>query len=146
MIVFNKYFKIVKQHLGTIIMFTAICVIVTIINTNYNTQDSFKSVENNIAIINHDDSKIIDNYIKYIDKGSNIIDTKDDKQSSRYDSTYQTAYLRHLANPTKTFQRNDCSKPIDYKHHDKGVDFVIGQCHVLCWIHADEGKRNSAEG
>lgn len=80
MIVFNKYFKIVKQHLGTIIMFTAICVIVTIINTNYNTQDSFKSVENNIAIINHDNSKIVDNYIKYIDKGSNLIDIKDDKK------------------------------------------------------------------
>ena len=39
----------------------------------------FGILTNNIAIINHDDSKIIDNYIKYIDKGSNIIDIKDDK-------------------------------------------------------------------
>ena len=80
MIVFNKYFKIVKQHLGTIIMFTAICILVTIANTSYSTQDSYKDVSNSVAIINKDDSKIVDNYIDYIKKNSKLVEIKEDKK------------------------------------------------------------------
>ena len=78
--------------------------------------------------------------------GCPIEDTEDDKKSSRDDSTDETADFRHLANPTETFQRDESSKPINNEHHDESVDLIVGQCHIACRVHADEGKRHCTEG
>ena len=45
MIVFKNYFNIVKRHLGIIIMFSAISIGVSVINTSYTSTEDYVSVE-----------------------------------------------------------------------------------------------------
>ena len=45
MIVFKNYFKIVKKHLGTIIMFAAISIGISVVNTSYIDTQNFEITE-----------------------------------------------------------------------------------------------------
>lgn len=54
MIVFSNYFKIVKKHLGIIILFSAISIGISIANTSYTNTDNYTNVEPKVSIINHD--------------------------------------------------------------------------------------------
>lgn len=81
MTVFKNYFKIVKRHIGVIIMYAAISIIVSIANTNYNnTEESYISINPSIAIINYDSSKLIDSFIEYIDSKAELIDVNDNEK------------------------------------------------------------------
>lgn len=81
MIVFKNYFKIVKKHLGIIIMFAAISIGISIANTSYsNTEESYVSTNPNLAIINYDSSKLIDNFIEYIDDNAELVEINDNEK------------------------------------------------------------------
>lgn len=81
MIVFSNYFKIVKKHLGIIILFSAISIGISIANTSYTNTDNYTNVEPKVSIINHDNSSITSSFIKYIKKNTKIIEIKNDKKS-----------------------------------------------------------------
>ena len=81
MTVFKNYFKIVKRHIGVIIMYAAISIVVSIANTNYNnTEETYISTNPSIAIINYDSSKLIDNFIGYIDSKTELIEVNDNEK------------------------------------------------------------------
>lgn len=81
MIVFKNYFRIVKKHLGVIIMFASIAIGISVANTSYSTTNDYVNVEPKLAIINYDNSLLIDNFIEYIEKSSSIIDIENDEKT-----------------------------------------------------------------
>lgn len=87
MIVFKNYFNIVKRHLGIIIMFCAISIGISVVNTSYKSAEDYVSVEPKIAIINYDDSAISDSFVNYISKKSEIVDI-DDNEKAIQDTLY----------------------------------------------------------
>ncbi len=81
MIVFKNYFKIVKKHIGTIIMFAAISIGISIANTSYsNTEETYVSTTPNLAIINYDSSNLIDNFIEYIDDNAELVEVNNNEK------------------------------------------------------------------
>lgn len=89
MIVFKKYFKIIKQHIGLIIMFSAISIGISIANTSYSSSNDYNDTKSTIAIINNDESKIVDNLITYLSSKSNIKEVNNnskDIQDALYDN------------------------------------------------------------
>lgn len=81
MIVFKNYFKIVKKHLGLIIMFAAISIGISVANTSYNnSSESYTGTNPNLGIINYDSSKLVDNFIEYIDENAEIIEVEDNEK------------------------------------------------------------------
>lgn len=81
MIVFNNYFNIVKRHLGIIIMFSAISIGVSVINTSYTSTEDYASVDPKIAVINYDDSALSDNFVEYIKERAEIVEVEDDEKA-----------------------------------------------------------------
>ena len=81
MIVFKNYFNIVKRHLGIILMFSAISIGVSVINTSYTSTEDYISIDPKIAIINYDNSALSDNFVDYITKRAEIVETKEDEKS-----------------------------------------------------------------
>lgn len=89
MIVFKKYFKIIKQHIGLILMFSAISIGISIANTSYSSSNDYSDTKSNIAIINNDESKLVDNLITYLSSKSNIKEVNNnpkDIQDALYDN------------------------------------------------------------
>ena len=80
MIVFKNYFNIVKRHLGVILMFSAISIGVSVINTSYTSTEDYASVDPKIAIINYDDSALSDNFVDYITKRAEIVEVEDNEK------------------------------------------------------------------
>ena len=80
MIVFKNYFKIVKRHLGTIIMFAAIAIGISVANTTYTSAESFETIEPKLAIINNDTSNLSENFVEYMKKHSQIVEINDNKK------------------------------------------------------------------
>ena len=80
MIVFSNYFKIVKKHLGLIIMFATISIGVSIVNTSYSNTESYVSVIPDIAIINYDNSELTHSFIKYLEKNTKIVEVEDNEK------------------------------------------------------------------
>ncbi len=80
MIVFKNYFKIVKKHLGTIIMFAAISIGISIANTSYTSTENYTSVNPKLAIINYDKSYLTENFTEYIEKNAEIIEIEDNEK------------------------------------------------------------------
>ena len=64
--VFKNYFKIVKKHLGIIIMFAAISIGISVANTSYTSTENYVSVTPKLAIINYDESSLSETFINYI--------------------------------------------------------------------------------
>ena len=81
MIVFKNYFNIVKRHLGIIIMFSAISIGVSVINTSYTSTEDYASVDPKIAVINYDDSALSDNFVEYIKERAEIVEVEDDDKA-----------------------------------------------------------------
>lgn len=88
MTVFKNYFKIVSKHLGLIIMYASISIVVSIINSRYtNTYEDYVPSSPDIAIINHDKSLLTDNFTKYMEENANIVlvgDSKEEMQDALY--------------------------------------------------------------
>ena len=80
MIVFKNYFKIVKKHIGTIIMYASIAIGISIANTTYSNTDQYISVKPTLGIINYDNSSISKNLIKYLDNNAEIENIKDNNK------------------------------------------------------------------
>ena len=80
MIVFKNYFNIVKSHLGVILMFSAISIGVSIINTSYTSTEYYTSIDPKIAVINYDDSAFSNNFVEYIKERSKIIEVEDNEK------------------------------------------------------------------
>ncbi len=87
MIVFKNYFKIVKKHLGLIIMFAAISIGISVINTNYTSKEDYVNVNPNISIINYDESNLSKNFVDYISDKAEIIEI-DNNDKSIQDALY----------------------------------------------------------
>ncbi len=88
MTVFKNYFKIVKRHMGLIIMFSAIAIIISIANTNSgNTVDTYVNVEPTVAIFNYDKSELSKNLVEYIEKNAKIVEIENNEKSMQ-DSLY----------------------------------------------------------
>lgn len=81
MIVFKNYFNIVKRHLGVILMFSAISIGVSVINTSYTSTENYVSVNPKIAVINYDDSSLSDNFVEYITERAEIVEVEDNKKT-----------------------------------------------------------------
>lgn len=81
MIVFKNYFNIVKRHLGIIIMFSAISIGVSVINTSYTSTEDYVSVEPKIAVINYDESALSDNFVDYITERAKIVEVEDNEKA-----------------------------------------------------------------
>ena len=81
MIVFSNYFKIVKKHLGLIIMFAAISIVISIANTSYSDTTDYVSVTPTISIINYDDSLLTDHFIEYIKSETKIVELNDNEKT-----------------------------------------------------------------
>ena len=87
MIVFKNYFNIVKRHLGIIIMFSAISIGVSVINTSYTSTEDYVSVEPKIAVINYDESSLSNNFVDYITERAEIVEVEDNEKTIQ-DSLY----------------------------------------------------------
>ena len=87
MIVFKNYFNIVKRHLGIIIMFSAISIGVSVINTSYTSTEDYVSVEPKIAVINYDESSLSNNFVDYITERAEIVEVEDNEKAIQ-DSLY----------------------------------------------------------
>ena len=87
MIVFKNYFNIVKRHLGIIIMFSAISIGVSVINTSYTSTDDYVRVEPKIAVINSDESSLSNNFVDYITERAEIVEVEDNEKTIQ-DSLY----------------------------------------------------------
>ncbi len=88
MTVFKNYFKIVKRHMGLIIMFSAIAIIISIANTNSgNTVDTYVNVEPTVAVFNYDKSELSKNLVEYIEKNAKIVEIENNEKSMQ-DSLY----------------------------------------------------------
>lgn len=81
MIVFKNYFKIVKQHLGTIIMFVAISISISVINTSYTSTKDYLSVKPKLSIINYDNSSISFHFIDYVSERAEIVEVENSEKS-----------------------------------------------------------------
>lgn len=77
MIVFKSYWKIIKKHIGLIIMFLSISIGMSVLNTSYTTDGNFISVSPTIAIINYDSSKIAHSFIEYMGNTCKIAQVED---------------------------------------------------------------------
>lgn len=89
MIVFKKYFQIVKQHLGLIIMFSAISIGIAVANTSYSSSTDYTDTKSTVAIINNDDSQLVRNYATYLSNKANIEEVNNnekDIQDALYDN------------------------------------------------------------
>ena len=75
MTVFNAFMKVIKKHIGSIIMYTCIFLSIAISisknNTN-NTIENFKSTRLDISCFNHSNSMLADNLIQYLSDNHNI--------------------------------------------------------------------------
>lgn len=80
MIVFKNYFKIVRQHLGLIIMFSSICIGISIANTTYNSTEKYENINPTLGIINYDTSDLSKDFIDYLDENSDIKEVGDSKK------------------------------------------------------------------
>lgn len=80
MTVFKNYFKIVKKHLGTILLFSSIAIGVSIVNTSYDSTDDYVSANPILGIINYDDSNISEHFVNYIEDNSEVVEIEDDKK------------------------------------------------------------------
>ena len=81
MIVFKNYFKIVKRHLGLILMFSAIAIGVSIINTSSKRSEDYVSSKPKLAIINYDESELSKHFVDYITKLSEKVEIEDDEKT-----------------------------------------------------------------
>ena len=81
MIVFKNYFNIVKRHLGIIIMFSAISIGASVINTSYTSTKDYVSVEPKIAVINYDESSLSNNFVDYITERAEIVEVEDNEKA-----------------------------------------------------------------
>lgn len=81
MIVFKNYFKIVKKHLGIIIMFATISITISVINTSYTSTQNYVSVTPKLSIINYDKSSISDNFVEYISERAEIVEVQDNEKA-----------------------------------------------------------------
>ena len=80
MIVFKNYFKIVKKHLGIIIMFAAISIGISVANTSYTSTENYVSVTPKLAIINYDESSLSENFINYIGGKSERVEIENNEK------------------------------------------------------------------
>ena len=81
MIVFKNYFNIVKRHLGVILMFSAIAIGVSIMNTSYTSTEDYSNVDPKIAVINYDESALADNFVNYITERAEIVEVEDNEKA-----------------------------------------------------------------
>lgn len=80
MIVFKNYFKIVREHIGTIIMFAAISIGISIANTTYNSTKEYTNVNPTLGIINYETSELAEYFIEYLDEFADLKNIKDDEK------------------------------------------------------------------
>lgn len=87
MIVFKNYFNIVKRHLGVILMFSAIAIGISIMNTSYTSTEDYSNIDPKIAVINYDESALADNFVDYITERAEIVEV-DDNEKAIQDALY----------------------------------------------------------
>ena len=81
MIVFKNYFNIVKRHLSVILMFSAISIGISVLNTSYTSTENYTSINPKVAIINYDESNLTNNFIDYITNKVEIIEVEDNEKA-----------------------------------------------------------------
>ncbi len=75
MIVFNTYLKIIKKHIGLILLYLVIFTLFSVIFTSTNNQtNEFTAKKPNIALVNMEDTTLMKSFLTYIKKNSNIIE------------------------------------------------------------------------
>ncbi len=86
MTVFNNYFKIVKSYIPTIIIYTVIFVMISVLATSSigNTTTDFSASKPNVAVINHDNNSVlIDSFTEYLETTTNIKKLNDEEETLR---------------------------------------------------------------
>ena len=81
MIVFNAFLKILNKNKGMLIFYTLILAFITYVNTqNLESSISFSAVKPDVFVINHDDSKISKDLVKYLDDNTNFVKLENNEE------------------------------------------------------------------
>lgn len=72
MIVFRNYFKIVKKHIKSLLLYSAIFIAILLFSTSSENTEAYQSVKVDIYVKNNSNSKISNALYDYLDKTSNI--------------------------------------------------------------------------
>lgn len=86
MTVFNNYFKIVKSYIPTIIIYTVIFVMISVLATSSigNTTTDFSVSKPNVAVINRDNNSVlINSFTEYLETTTNVKKLKDEEETLR---------------------------------------------------------------
>lgn len=87
MIIFKTVFKILNKLKGMLILYTAILIAITLMNTTSGNIGSYEATKPDIAVVNYDNNNLITNhFIDYLKENTNIKEFKD--QEKRDDALF----------------------------------------------------------
>lgn len=150
MIVFKNYFKILKRYKFIIFLYTAILLVFTFMNSKSDNQiTSFTAEKPDVAIINLDgNSKIIDNFYKYMKKNTNIKEIENTQEkiddSLFYEDVNAVVYI--YKGYTEDYLNNK-DKKLDVKYGNNAyssyVDMILNKYFKIADIANDEFTRDT---
>lgn len=145
MIVFKNYFKIVKKHLGLIIMFASISIGISIANTSYNNStQSYMNTNPNLAIINYDTSNLASDFLEYMGKNSKLEKINYDEKEIQ-DSLYNNKFDAILIIPANTTSKllNGTETKIEIKQSlentSEYIESMVNRYFKIANIYAKSG-------
>lgn len=81
MIIFKTVFKILNKLKGMLILYTAILIAITLMNTTSGNIGSYEATKPDIAIVNNDNNDFITNhFMNYLKENTNVKEFKDSEQ------------------------------------------------------------------
>lgn len=82
MIVFNAFFKILKEYKGTVLLYTVILLVFSIFNMQTSeTSMSFSPEKPDIYIVNHDENTdLTNNLVQYLKKNCHLVSLENDEE------------------------------------------------------------------
>ncbi len=87
--VFKDYFKIVKKHLGIIIMFASISIGMSVANMSFvSEEEDYVDSNPKLGVINYDSSDLTNDFIKYMENNSEKLVYVNDNKKEIQDALY----------------------------------------------------------
>ena len=81
MIIFKTVFKILNKLKGMLILYTAILIAITLMNTTSGNIGSYEATKPDITIVNNDNNDFITNhFVNYLKENTNIKEFKDQEK------------------------------------------------------------------
>lgn len=150
MIVFKNYFRILKRYKFIILLYTAILLVFTFMNSKTDNKiASFTAEKPDVAIINLDgNSKIIENFYKYMEKNTNIKEIENTQEkiddSLFYEDVNAVIYI--YKGYTEDYLNNK-DKRLDVKYGNNAyssyTDMILKKYFKIADIANDEFTKDS---